>query len=203
MGGLCLSGECKFTGKTQNYSLEIAQIKTWVVAPYKKPLRDLPENQVFNNHVSMLRIRSEHAIGFLKGRFQSLKSLRINIRNEATHKFATYWVVACIAVHSFAMQCEADEKESDDSDDNFNMWDFIEAGLSSHESDDESESVPIPERTQMDERGLADAKLWREKLKERLFQAKDRNQRRRQRVRRHYGVVLTDSGESTNSSSAT
>jgi hypothetical protein len=48
------------------------QIDNWVVAPYKKPERDYPDNEAFNKQVSMLRIRSEHAIGFLKGRFQSL-----------------------------------------------------------------------------------------------------------------------------------
>src|SRR3954470_22494302 len=45
------------------------QIDVWITAPYKKPDSDLADNEIFNNHVSMLRIRSEHAIGFLKGRF--------------------------------------------------------------------------------------------------------------------------------------
>ncbi|KJA25910.1 hypothetical protein HYPSUDRAFT_100788, partial [Hypholoma sublateritium FD-334 SS-4] len=85
-------------------------IQTWVMAPYKKPESDLPDNGIYNNHVSMLRIRSEHAIGFLKGRFQSLKDLRVAIKDENSHKFATYWVVACIGIHSFAMTCEAEEK---------------------------------------------------------------------------------------------
>ncbi|KZT63661.1 hypothetical protein DAEQUDRAFT_634792, partial [Daedalea quercina L-15889] len=74
-------------------------IDIWVVAPYKRPDRDLPENERFNNHVSIIRVRSEHAIGFLKGRFQSLKHLRINIHNEKTHKFTTYWIKACIGLH--------------------------------------------------------------------------------------------------------
>ena len=76
-----------------------------VVAPYKRPERDLPENERFNNHVSIVRVRSEHAIRFLKGRFQSLKHLCVNICNEDSHIFATYWVKACIGVHAFAMQC--------------------------------------------------------------------------------------------------
>ncbi|KDQ48957.1 hypothetical protein JAAARDRAFT_102690, partial [Jaapia argillacea MUCL 33604] len=76
-------------------------ISTWIVAPYKKPERDIPENEEFNRHLSMVRIRSEHVIGYLKGRFHSLKSLRVNIKDEASHKFATYWVVACIALHNF------------------------------------------------------------------------------------------------------
>jgi hypothetical protein len=71
------------------------QIEEWLVAPYKKPQRDLPDNNEFNNHLSMVRIRSEHCIGFAKGRFPSLKDLRISIKNEKTHKFATLWGVAC------------------------------------------------------------------------------------------------------------
>ncbi len=94
----------------------------------------------FNNHVSMLRIRSEHAIGYLKGRFQSMKNLRINIRDEATHKIATYWILGCIAVHSFAMQQEEKEKDTDESDCAY--WDFIQEGLS---EDDEAMRMQAPE----------------------------------------------------------
>ncbi|KDR66667.1 hypothetical protein GALMADRAFT_45593, partial [Galerina marginata CBS 339.88] len=74
-------------------------INIWVVAPFKKPESDDPNNTILDNHVSIVRIRSEHAIGFLKERFQSLKGLRINIRDEANHKFATYWIVSCIGLH--------------------------------------------------------------------------------------------------------
>ncbi|KAJ7714019.1 hypothetical protein B0H16DRAFT_1559166 [Mycena metata] len=44
------------------------------------PARELPENEVFNKHVSRLRIRSEHAIGFLKGRFHLGRSMRWHSR---------------------------------------------------------------------------------------------------------------------------
>ena len=64
----------------------------------------------------MIRIRSEHAIGFLKGRFQSLKELCLEICDDRSHKFATYWIAACVGIHSFAMQCEADERGGDHSD---------------------------------------------------------------------------------------
>lgn len=89
------------------------QIKTWLVAPYKKPKGNLPENKEFNNQVSMIHIHSEQAIGFLKGHFPSLKGLHTNIVNEKSHKFATYWVASCIITHAFAMKCEAEEKDLD------------------------------------------------------------------------------------------
>ena len=66
------------------------KISAWVVAPYKKPEYDLADNEIFNNHVSHIHIQSKHAIGFLKGQFQSLKELHIKITNQKSHKFATY-----------------------------------------------------------------------------------------------------------------
>ncbi|TFY54301.1 hypothetical protein EVG20_g9761 [Dentipellis fragilis] len=140
-------------------------ISTWVVTPYKRPLHDIRENEVFNNHVSMLRIRSEHVIGFLKGRFQSLKSLHVRICDEATHQFATQWVVACIATHAFAMQCEAEEHGDDQlSDDS-----FIGDGLSS----DEDANVGGTQQTD-DAKVLTSSKAWWEWLKGALFRSKER-----------------------------
>ncbi len=91
----------------------VVQINTWIVAPYKKPYRDEAENAEFNNHVSMVRIRSEHCIGFLKGWFQSLKNLQMQIKDEKEHKLATLWTVACMVVHNFALKHEAQEKEDE------------------------------------------------------------------------------------------
>lgn len=86
----------------------------------------------------MVRIRSEHAIGFLKGRFHSLKHLRVQIADERSHKFATYWVAACIGIHAFAMQCEDDER----SDSNSDQDPFIAEGLSSSSDFD---IAPLPQ----------------------------------------------------------
>jgi hypothetical protein len=123
----------------------------------------------------MVRIRSEHAIGFLKGRFHSLKHLRLRISDERSHKFATYWVAACIGIHAFAMQCEDEEREGDDSD----FEDpFIAEGLSSSSSD--SEIAPQPPRGNASQRRLHAAKAKREKLKRALFRAKEKRRRDRE-----------------------
>ena len=147
------------------------KISKWVVAPYKWPERDLPENDIFNNHVSIIRIRSEHAIGFLKGRFPSLKNLCVAIWDGNGHKVATYWVAGCVAIHSFAMQCEADERSDDESD--AAMQDpFIMEGLS---SDSDSDSIyPPTERTRIAGTRLQGGKAHRQRLKEQLFCAKTR-----------------------------
>ncbi|KAE9397025.1 hypothetical protein BT96DRAFT_823913 [Gymnopus androsaceus JB14] len=60
-------------------------LQTWVVTPYKKPEHYEPDNLVFNKQVSNLCICSEHAIGFLKGHFHSLKNLRLTIMDMDSH----------------------------------------------------------------------------------------------------------------------
>lgn len=129
----------------------------------------------------MLRIRSEHAIGYLKGRFQSLKSLQVNIQDESTHKFATYWIAVCIAVHAFAIQQEKGEQDSEESDCAY--WDFVQEGLSSESDLDElarrSQAPEVPPGG--DNGGLPAAKEWRETLKWHLFDAKTHACGKRQR----------------------
>ena len=120
----------------------------------------------------MVRIRSEHAIGFLKGRFSSLKHLRINIVDEASHAYATYWIAACICLHNFAMECEEDSDNAD------TAWQdpFIDEGLSSASgASDREVDNPNAGDTQYarTRRRLRKAKAKRETLKEQLFHALD------------------------------
>lgn len=140
----------------------------------------------------MVRVRSEHAIGFLKGRFQSLKGLRINIDDETSHTFAAYWIRACIIVHAFAMQCEAEERATDEgnSDSDFELDPFIGAGLATDPSDAEINAQLLPERHYTTGRRLRAARKWREDLKQALFEALDERRRRR---RRNCRVVILDS----------
>lgn len=86
-------------------------------------------------HLSRVRIRSEHGIGFLKGRFQSLKGIRVNINSRKRHRYACAWVVACIAIHSFALRDEQGQKRATCDDDDGAVSDpFIGDGVSSLES---------------------------------------------------------------------
>ncbi|KAF7320771.1 DDE Tnp4 domain-containing protein [Mycena chlorophos] len=77
-----------------------------VQSPYKSPEREERDNAIHNNHVSYVRVRSEHAIGFLKGRMQSLKGLRLAITCAADHRYATQWIVSCVVIHNFALMHE-------------------------------------------------------------------------------------------------
>jgi hypothetical protein len=170
------------------------KVDVWVVSPYKKPERDLPDNEEFNKHVSRVRIRSEHAIGFLKGRFHSLKNLRLKISDKRTHILATYWVAACIGVHSFAMQCEENERHLDNSDSDLSAPEdpFIAEGLSSS-SDPDVATTTAPSQITHANR-LQAGKAHRERLKEKLFHSKARRVHRngRRRAERR-GVHLSNS----------
>jgi hypothetical protein len=65
------------------------------------------ENETFNYHVSAVRVRSEHCVGFVKGRFSSLRGLRIRIDKPRDIQFAALWITTCIVLHTFAMDHEA------------------------------------------------------------------------------------------------
>jgi hypothetical protein len=120
----------------------------------------------------MVRIRSEHAIGFLKGRFQSPKSPCVQIKDKKSHQLATYWVAACICIHSFAMQHKAEEMAQDSNHEagmsEQELDPFILEGLSSDTSSDDGERNQrfAPARLQK-------AKAKREQLKRRLFRARE------------------------------
>ncbi|KAJ7736985.1 hypothetical protein DFH07DRAFT_779520 [Mycena maculata] len=130
----------------------------------------------------MVRIRSEHAIGFLKGRFHSLKGLRVSIKDEKTHKFATYWVAACVGVHSFAMRSEEEERGPDSAEEAVMADPFIHEGLSSS-SDSEANGAPAaaPRRNHA-------GREKRKDLKHLLFKAKKRRKRHRARRQRTGGA---------------
>lgn len=173
-------------------SMSSFQLETWVVSPYKKPEKEIPENEEFNNHLSMVHIRSEHAIGFLKGPFHSLKHLRLWISNEHSHKFATYWIAACIGIHAFVMQCEDEEREDADSD----FEDpFIAEGLS---SSSDSEVAPQPPRGNVSQRRLHSLKPSVRNLSELFFVLRRRGDMIGRWKRRIFRTLCDISGTCTN-----
>ena len=124
----------------------------------------------------MVRIRSAHAIGFLKGRFQSLKGMRVCIGDEASHKFAAYWAAACINLHAFALQC--DEERDGENGERYPEDDpFIAEGLNVNSSDEEVAVRRQNQHHAEEQRSctwLSVAKTRREKIKKALLQAKQR-----------------------------
>ncbi|KAL1678491.1 hypothetical protein EV122DRAFT_211792, partial [Schizophyllum commune] len=136
----------------------------------------------FNNQVSILRIRSEHAIGYLKGRFQSLKNLRVDIRDARTHKLATYWIVSCIGIHAFAMKSEA--RSGNPTTANFTVDEdpFLAEGLSDSEEATHADPVGSGQQIQGTSERLRRGKRFREMLKAEFARHQERRaERYRQR----------------------
>jgi hypothetical protein len=69
-----------------------------------------------------VRIRSEHAVGYIKGRFQSLRGLRQQINSMRDHALALAWVRTCIIIHSLAVRYEEAGEEVD-------FWQWVHEGL--------------------------------------------------------------------------
>ena len=81
---------------------------------YFRPEKLELDNAKYNYHLSAVRVRSEHCIGYLKGRWGSLKGLRVSIKGEKGIQYATLWIIACIHLHAFAMQHERGDRLTTD-----------------------------------------------------------------------------------------
>jgi len=78
----------------------------YIIPAFKKPpTSSMPSDEArFNHKLSNIRVRVEHCIGILKGRFQSLKGLRTVIRSERDVKLLVYWIRACCVLHNLFVQ---------------------------------------------------------------------------------------------------
>jgi DDE superfamily endonuclease len=56
-----------------------------------------------------IRIRVEHTIGLLKGTFQSLKEIRIQLLDNKRHKIIIMWARVCIILHNLIIRIEGDD----------------------------------------------------------------------------------------------
>ncbi|KAF9470087.1 hypothetical protein BDN70DRAFT_821763, partial [Pholiota conissans] len=88
-------------------------VTTRTISIHKKPASLRPENAVFDTTASHLRVRSEHCNGSLKGRFQSLRGLRVAINRKRDHVRACQWVSASIIIHNLVIDVEGGSKSSE------------------------------------------------------------------------------------------
>lgn len=152
--------------------------KSWLLLTnsrdFPSPERDVPENKTHNYHVSSVRIRSEHCVGFLKGRWSSLRGLRVQIANENDIQYAALWITTCIHLHAYAMIHEQQEGRK------FSKDRFLREGRKYmrrqremerewRESEEGRVAQLEMERDQASEIALLEGKLKREELKEELL----------------------------------
>jgi DDE superfamily endonuclease len=89
-----------------------------IIPAFKRPQNrglGMEESQ-FNLQLSKIRVRVEHCIGILKGRFQSLKGLRTIIRRKRDVRRLTYWIRACCVLHNLVLQDPVKQEWLEDDD---------------------------------------------------------------------------------------
>ena len=114
-------------------------------------------------------MRSEHCVGFLKGRWSSLRGLRLRIDQPEHIQFACIWIISCIVLHSFAIEHEQGREVEVD--------DFFQDGIAILEQDrranmedsDEAHIRTEREREAAHDVELLRGRLRREQLKRDLF----------------------------------
>ena len=96
------------------------------------------------------------------------------INSSDAHIIATYWVTACIGIHSFALKHEIQEHQEQDPsyDENNPYYDsFINEGLSDSEDDTQERTRGAASSSRIPAR-LRRGKAHREQMKKWLFRAK-------------------------------
>ena len=63
--------------------------------------------------LKQVHVKSEHAMGYLKGRFSSLQGLCQQINNATNHKHALAWVKTCIIIHTFVSFVERGDEDEE------------------------------------------------------------------------------------------
>lgn len=58
-------------------------------------------------------MKSEHAMGYIKGRFSSLRGLRQQIDDSLDHERALAWVKTCIVIHTLVAIIEEGAEDQD------------------------------------------------------------------------------------------
>ncbi|KIJ31238.1 hypothetical protein M422DRAFT_141351, partial [Sphaerobolus stellatus SS14] len=81
-----------------------------------------------------VRVKSEHAVGYIKGRFASLKGLRQQIDDELDHRRALEWVRACLVLHILISRLEAADSTLEP-DKDF-VEELVSEGLDGSDSED-------------------------------------------------------------------
>ena len=69
--------------------------------PYKLPTGDQVD---FNSKLSSARILVEHVMGLLKGRWSSLRGLRVQIHKKEDTVKVNQWIVACLILHNMVLK---------------------------------------------------------------------------------------------------
>lgn len=112
-----------------------------MVPSFKKPYRGLlnPQQEHFNTMLAKIRIRSEHCIGLLKGRFQYLKRARILIKNRNRMIRLMRFIVSSCILHNILIN----ERVPDEWLDGVHGYDSDEDDGELDDDDELNQPVPL------------------------------------------------------------
>ena len=119
-----------FNGNEWMWADSAYALDSWCITPYKRPHAALPENKTFSYHLSwvrssfhsfqnssecfeQVRVKSEHAMGYLKGHFSSLRGLYQQIGDAINHKCVLTWVKTCIVIHTLISFIEEGDEDNE------------------------------------------------------------------------------------------
>ncbi|KAJ3546405.1 hypothetical protein NMY22_g2072 [Coprinellus aureogranulatus] len=95
-----------FEGKEFAWGDSAYPLLEHLIPVHRQPASFEPDNKFFDRVVAGLRVRSEHCMGALKGRFQCLRGLRVNIESADDHKKACRWITIAIILHNLVIDVE-------------------------------------------------------------------------------------------------
>lgn len=98
--------EYLFSGDEFSWVDSAYPLTRYTLPVHKRPAALLPENIAFDKVASHIRVRSEHCMGALKGRFQCLRGLRVDINNVNDHIEALRWITVAIILHNLFIDTE-------------------------------------------------------------------------------------------------
>jgi len=104
-------------------------VNSRTIPVHKKPASNDPANALFDKTVAHLRIRSEHCMGALKGRFQCLRGLRISINSKRDHHFACRWITIAVILHNLIIDVEGSRSAAHFAQDHSNADEFEDHGI--------------------------------------------------------------------------
>ena len=117
-----------FEGEEFAWADSAYAVNSRTIPVHKKPASDDPANALFDKIVAHLRVRSEHCMGALKGRFQCLRGLRVSIDSKQDHHDACRWITIAIILHNLIIDVEGSKSAGHFGQEHGHTEEYIDRG---------------------------------------------------------------------------
>ncbi|MBW0491738.1 hypothetical protein O181_031453 [Austropuccinia psidii MF-1] len=82
-----------------------------LIPPFKAPQANHNINKEFNYCLAQSQVFNEHTIGILKGRWASLRGMRLQLDEIAHKRYHNQWITAWCVLHNMLMQVKDSWKD--------------------------------------------------------------------------------------------